>query len=184
MRAYKSPTHRKAGSSWFQRCEGIMESLWLMLQNPLFLICLLVGAFVIFMFCYDQFDKPTVSQDEKDPWKFVAPRNLTPWRQYLLGFFVYCGLFLLIFVALSLVGPDKFLQIAKGSGLSTPELDAALKDFSTFPIVIAFVMIGLNPSLHLPKSLDFEIFIRRLAHRIAYIPKNMDLIFNSMRFSD
>jgi hypothetical protein len=126
----------------------------------------------------------TVSQDEKDPWKFIAPRNLTPRRQYLVGFFVYCGVLLLIYLALSLVGPDKILQIAKSSGVSTPELDAALKDFSTFPIVVAFVIIGLNPSLHLPKSLDFEIFIRRLAHRIAYIPKNMDLIFNYMRFSD
>jgi hypothetical protein len=161
-----------------------MENLRLMLQTPVFLICRLFGAFVVFMFCYDQFDKPTVSQDEKDPWKFVAPRNLTPRRQYLVGFFVYCGVLLLIFLALSLVGPDKILQIAKSSGVSTPELDAALKDFSTFPIVVAFVIIGLNPSLHLPKSLDFEIFIRGLAHRIAYIPKNMDLIFNYMRFSD
>ena len=63
-----------------------MDSLRLMLQNPVFLICLLVGAFVVLMFCFDQFDKPIMDQEDNDPWKFVAPRNLTPRWQYLVGF--------------------------------------------------------------------------------------------------
>ena len=161
-----------------------MNSFWLMLQNPVFLICLLVGALVVLMFCFDQFDRPIVDQEDNDPWKFIAPRNLTPRRQYLLGFFVYCGSILLFFLAISLIGPDKIFQIATSVGWSTAEFDKAAKDFSTFPVIVAFCIVGLNPSLHLPKSLDVEIFVRRLAHRIAYIPKNMDIIFNYMRFSD
>ena len=161
-----------------------MANLWSMLQNPVFLICLFTGTFVVLKFCFDQFDKPAVSQDENDPWKFVAPRNLTPPRQYLVGFSVYCGSLLLLFLGISLVGPDKFHEITHSLGLSNSELDGALKSSSTFPFVVAFLIVGLYPNLPIPKWLDVEIVIRRLAHRIAYIPKNMDLIFNYMRFSD
>ena len=129
-----------------------MDSLKLLFWDPVFSICLSAGAFVVLMFCFDRFDKPTISEDENDPWKFVAPRNLTPPRQYLLGFFVYCGTLLLVFLAISLIGPDTILKIAHGSGLQTTELKAALKDVATFPIVVAFVIVGLHPSLHLPKS--------------------------------
>src|SRR5436305_3298611 len=105
MRVCKSPTRRRVGSNWPQRREGIMDSLKLLFWNPVFSICLSAGAFVVLMFCFDRFDKPTISEDENDPWKFVAPRNLTPPRQYLIGFFVYCGTLLLVFLAISLIGP-------------------------------------------------------------------------------
>ena len=162
-----------------------MENLWSMLHNPVFLVCLFAGAFVVFMFSVGQFAKPSVSMEDNDPRRFVAIQDLTPRHQFLVGFWVYCGSLLLVFLAVSLLGPDNVLQIMKGSGASTPdELTALLKNFSTFPVVVAFLIMGLYPSLRLPKSLDPEIFLRRFAHRIAYIPKNMDLIFNHMRFSE
>ncbi len=161
-----------------------MNSLWSMLPNPVFLLCLFAGAYVVLKFCFDQFDKPPLNQDENDPWKFVPPRNLTPPRQYLFGFFVYCGSFLLLFLGICLIGPEKFHEIAQGLGVSNSELDGVLKSSSTFPFVVAFFIVGLYPNLPIPKWFDIEIVIRRLAHRIAYIPKNMDLIFNYMRFSE
>jgi hypothetical protein len=150
----------------------------------LFTICLIVGTFVVFMFCLDQFDKPSAGDPENDPWKFVVPRYLAPRRQYLFGFCVYTGALLLIFLLASLIGPQRILQVIQTTGWSSAELDKALESFSTFPVVVAFVIVGLHPSLHLPKSLDFEAVLRKFAHRIAYIPKNIDRIFNHMRFSE
>jgi hypothetical protein len=160
-----------------------MQSFWSILPTGnsllLFLVCLGVGAFVLFMFCLDQFDKLTVNSDDNDPWKFVVPRYLTPRRQYLTGFLFYSGTMMLIFAGISVLGPDRFTQIAKAFGIN-----ASLDDYSTFPIVIAFVLVGLHPSLRLPKTLDFEVVIRRTGHRLAYIPRNMDRIFNYMRFAE
>src|SRR5215470_7437692 len=99
MRVCKSPMRRRAGSNCLQRCEGVMDSSWSMPQDPVFWLCLFVGTFVVFMFCMDQFAKPSVSVEDHDPWSFVATRNLTPWHQYLVGFSVYCGSLLLVFLA-------------------------------------------------------------------------------------
>jgi hypothetical protein len=153
-------------------------------------LCLLVGLFVIVKFCADQFVKPTPSE-ENDPWKFVLLRFQTPRRQYLLGFLVYCGALLFIFIAVSLMGPGPILEIAKAitaatqGGLSaapaTPAPDAAWHNYPTFPILVAFYIVGINPNL--PKALDFEVLLRRFAHRVAYIPRNMERVFNFMRFS-
>lgn len=161
-----------------------MNSLWSMLQDPVFVLCLFAGAYVVLKFCFDQFDKPSLNPDENDPWKFVPPRNLTPPQQYLFGFFVYSGFLMLLFLGACLIGPKRFSEITQGLGVSNPELDGVLKSSSTFPVVVAFFIVGLYPNLPIPKWLDVEIVIRRLAHRIAYIPKNMDLIFNYMRFSE
>lgn len=161
--------------------------------NALFIfgLCMLVGVFVIVKFCLDQFDKPTVGNDENDPWKFLVTRFLTSREQYLTGFTVYCGIILFIFVGVSLIGPGPIFEIFKAIGAATqgdlPQQSAAsttvsLRDYPTFPIVIAFYIVGLNPNL--PKALDFEVVVRRLGHRIAYIPTSMHQIFNFMRFSE
>jgi hypothetical protein len=146
-------------------------------------ISFLAGAFVIVMYCVDRFEKLDLASDERDPWKFVVPRYLTPPEQYIIGFLVYCVAMLLIFAIISLLGPQRIFEIVTAAGGDAPS-DKSLGNFATFPIVVAFILVGLNPSLHLPKSLDFEILIRHFAHRIAYIPKNMDRIFNHMRFSE
>jgi len=148
-------------------------------ELSIYLICLLVGFFVVFMHALDQFDKPVSAKDD-DPSKFIDPSFMTPPRQYMLGFFVYCGLMSLIFVAISLVGPDRLTKIATALGWT---LDPKLQGFATFPIVIAFVIVGLHPSLKLPKSLDFETAIRKFAQAVAYIPKNLNEILDTMRFS-
>ena len=148
-------------------------------ELSIYLICLLVGFFVVFMHALDQFDKPVSAKDD-DPSKFIDPSFMTPPRQYMLGFFVYCGLMSLIFAAISLVGPDRLTKIATALGWT---LDPKLQGFATFPIVIAFVIVGLHPSLKLPKSLDFEAAIRKFAQAVAYIPKNLNEILDTMRFS-
>jgi hypothetical protein len=145
----------------------------------IYMICMLVGFFVVFMHSLDQFDKPVSTKDD-DPSKFIDPSYMTPPRQYMFGFFVYCGLMNLIFLAISLVGPDRLTKIATALGW-TP--DPGLQGFATFPIVIAFVIVGLHPSLKLPKSLDFETIIRRFGQAVAYIPKNLNEILDTMRFS-
>jgi hypothetical protein len=156
-----------------------------------YLLCLLVGTYVIYRFCLDQFDKPGANNDDHDPWKFVVPRYQAPPRQYLIGFSVYCGTLMLIFVAISLIGPGPFFEITKalvGAAAqadipvahTTP--DVTLQNYPTFPILVAFYIVGLNPNL--PKALDFEYSTRRFALAIAYIPKNMKRTFNFMRFSE
>jgi hypothetical protein len=147
-----------------------------------FIVCLIAGAFAVFMFCLDRFDKLSVHADENDPWQFVVPRYLTPPDQYIIGFLVYCGSMLLIFAIASLLGPKRIFDIAAAMGGG--DADKSASDFSTFPIVVAFFLVGLHPSLRLPPWADFEAMIRRFAYRLAYIPKNMDRIFNYMRFSD
>jgi hypothetical protein len=157
-----------------------------------FVICLLIGTFVIIKYSVDQFDKPIIGTEDKDPWRFVGPRYLTSRRQYLTGFSIYCGTLLLIFFAVSIfLGPGTFFFILKAitAALTQTDLpnpaaikDATLQAYPTFPIVIAFYIVGLNPTL--PKALDFELIVRKFAHRMAYIPKNMNRIFNFMRFSE
>jgi hypothetical protein len=89
----------------------------------------------------------------------------------------------LIYLILSFAGPKLVLGIAKALR-GTPEVVGGLEEYSTFPIVVAFFIVGLYPNVRLPRGIDFEANIRRLAHRIAYIPKNMDRLFNHMRFSE
>jgi len=108
----------------------------------------------------------------------------------LTGFSVYCGAMLTIFLVVSLIGPGPIFDIIKAVGAAATQTDvprgaateASLQSYPTFPILVAFYIVGLNPNL--PKVLDFEIVIRRIGHRIAYIPRNMDRIFNFMRFSE
>jgi hypothetical protein len=157
----------------------------------IFVICLVIGCFVIIRYCLDQFDKPIAGPDDKMPWDFVRPHRLTSRQQYLTGFVIYCSIILFIFFVVVLVGPGNFSVIISAIGAAVtqqPELSApttlstySLADIPTFPIVVAFYIVGLNPNL--PKALDFELPVRKLAHQLAYIPKNMDRIFNYMRFS-
>ena len=150
----------------------------------IFMLCLVIGAFVLFKFCLDQFDKPSAANNENDPWKFVVLRDLTSRRQYVIGFGTYYGILMLIFLVASIVGPSVVFPIAKAVNSATGSAPppALTTDASTFPILVAFFIVGLGPNL--PKALDFELIVRRLAHKIAYIPKNMIDIFNFMRFSE
>lgn len=159
----------------------------------IFILCLIVGTFVVYKFCLDQFGKPSVGTDDNSPWKFVVLRYQTPPRQYLIGFSVYFGLIMLIFLAASIIGPGPFFQILKAVVAAATQTDippapaaaaadTSLQNYPTFPILVAFYIVGLNPNL--PKALDFEISIRGFAHHIAYIPKNIDRLVNYMRFSD
>jgi hypothetical protein len=157
----------------------------------IFLLCLLVGTFVIYKFCLDQFAKPIVGNDDNCPWKFVVLRYQTPPRQYLIGFSTYFGLMILIFLAVSIIGPAPIFLILKAVVSAATQTDApgatatadtSLQTYPTFPVLVAFYVVGLNPNL--PKALDFETSIRGFAHRMAYIPKNIDRLVNYMRFSD
>src|SRR5437588_5879 len=152
-----------------------MSAFWPVIPsgNALFLLalCLLVGAFVIWRYCLDQFEKPS-SADENDPWKFVGPRYLTSERQYLLGFSIYCGTIIAVYVAISIIGPGPFFLIMKALAAAATQtegptvadtMDVTLQTYPTFPILVAFYIVGFNP--HLPKAIDFEIVIRRFAHR-------------------
>jgi hypothetical protein len=156
----------------------------------LFVACLFIGGFVIFKFCLDQFDKPDLSYDENDPWKFVVPRYLTPRRQFLTGFFAYWGTLTAIYLIISIAGPSPISDIVQAIAAASTQTEVApagqrqeVSSFiPTFPILVAFWIVGLNPNL--PKFLDLETFIRHIGYRIAYIPKNMNDIFNFMRFSE
>jgi hypothetical protein len=157
----------------------------------IFLICLAIGTFVIFKYCLDKFDEPIAAPDDKVPWNFVMPSRLTSQRQYLTGFATYCCIIVLIFIIVSVpIGPAKFSFILQAitaalAGKDPPDISAlsgsGLQIYPTFPIVVAFYIVGLSPNL--PQYLDFELPVRKLAYRLAYIPKNMNFIFNYMRFS-
>ena len=158
-----------------------------------FVICLAIGLFVIFKYCLEQFNKPIAERENNAPWNFVMPSLLTSGQRYLTGFAIYCSTILLIFFAASIfIGPGNFFLILKTIFVSLSQSRAelqdlgglggnSLQDYPTFPIVVAFYIVGLNPNL--PRALDFELPIRKLAYHLAYIPKNMDRIFNYMRFS-
>lgn len=144
-----------------------------------FVASLIIGAFVIFKYCLDQFDKPVENLDDR--WNFLVPSQLTPHRQYILGFTIYYGLSMLIFLFVSFVGPQLFGEIANavvGDGKLSDS-----KDHSTFPIIVAFTMVGLYPNIRPPLALDVEIWLRRVGHWMAYIPKNMVGLVNEMGFS-
>src|ERR1700704_546494 len=121
----------------------------------IFLLCLIVGTFVIYKFCLDQFGKPSVSNDDNSPWKFVVLRYQTPPRQYLIGFSIYFGLMVLIFLAVSTIGPGPFFQILKAVTAAATQTDipsqaattdTSLQNYPTFPILVAFYVVGLNPN--------------------------------------
>jgi hypothetical protein len=129
----------------------------------------LIGAFVIFKHCLDQFDKPVENLDNR--WNFLVLSQLTPQRQYIIGFTIYYGLSMVLFLGLSFAGPGFFACIAKEAGADVDNLGVGLKDHSTFPIIVAFVMVGLYPNLRPPIAYDVEIWLRRIGHWVAYIPK-------------
>ncbi|WP_065750904.1 antitoxin Xre/MbcA/ParS toxin-binding domain-containing protein [Bradyrhizobium paxllaeri] len=156
-----------------------------------FILGLLVGTFVIHKFCLDQFGKSIAGNDDNCPWKFVILRYQTTPSEYLTGYSIYFGLMMTIFLATSIIGPGPFFQILKAvtaaatqseMPTASPAAETSLQNYPTFPILVAFYIVGLNPNL--PKALDFEISIRGFAHRMAYIPKNIDRLLNYMRFSD
>ncbi|KRR24856.1 hypothetical protein CQ14_05850 [Bradyrhizobium lablabi] len=146
---------------------------------------------MIHKFCLDQFEKSIAGNDDNCPWKFVVLRYQTTPSEYLTGYSIYFSLMMLIFLATSIIGPGPFFQILKAvtaaatqseMPTASPAADTSLQNYPTFPILVAFYIVGLNPNL--PKALDFEISIRGFAHRMAYIPKNIDRLLNYMRFSD
>ena len=59
----------------------------------IFVICLVIGCFVIIRYCLDQFDKPIAGPDNKMPWDFVghivSPRgsNISPALSYIAALF-------------------------------------------------------------------------------------------------
>ena len=147
------------------------------------LLCLIFGGFLIVEFYLSQFRKLSISSDMNDPWKFLVTRYLTPRPQYLIGFAIYCGAMLSIFLVVSLF-PGRHPGRPQGGhfgghGRYPEPAGCALRnhsaELSDLPLVVAFAIVEINPIL--PKALDFEIFIRRLGHRIRYIPKNVDRIF-------
>lgn len=145
--------------------------------------CLGIGAILIYKFCLDRFDKPVENLDDR--WNFLVPSQLTPHRQYILGFTVYYALSLMIFLILSLAGPEIVTRIATAyPGLQDTSFFSGLKDSSTFPIIVAFVMIGIYPNLRPPPAYDVEIWLRRTGHWIAFIPKNMIRLVEEMQFAE
>jgi hypothetical protein len=156
----------------------------------IFMSCLVAGAGVLFKYCLEQFDKPTQSKSENDPWPFIVPKYLASRRQYLVGFSLYFGILLGIFLLFSFLGPDVVAKIFAGivsaqtianvaAPAAAPAAAAAVNPI--FPIVIAFWLVGINPSL--PKFLDVELLVRKLGHRTAYIPTGMNDIFVFMRYT-
>ena len=156
----------------------------------LFLFCLAAGGYVIYRFCLDRFDKPTASTDDRCPWKFVVLRYQTTPRQYLIGFTIYCGSMMLIFLSVSIVGPAPFFQIMKAMAAAATQTDMpaatdtaaaaiSLQNYPTFPILVAFYLVGLNPNL--PKALDFEINLRSLRLLLELCQKAGDLTQRGIR---
>lgn len=164
-----------------------------------FVICLVIGEIALFKFCLEQFEKPTQTKSEKDPWPFIVPKFLASPRQYLLGFSFYLGILTLLFVFFSFLlylKPEVLAKMIAGiskaqsvSSLSAqPSAAPQQSDIPsvfgpTSPIVIAFAIVGLNPNFKLPKYLDIELLIRKAGLRIAYIPKGMNDIFVFMRYA-
>lgn len=144
--------------------------------------CLAIGVILIFKYCLDRFDKPVENLDDR--WNFLVPSQLTPHRQYILGFTVYYGLSALIFLGMSLAGPQIVIPILSNIAGADSKLFSGLQDRSTFPIIVAFLMIGLYPNLRLPAKYDGEVWLRRLGHWIAYIPKNMIGLVEQMEFAE
>ena len=99
-----------------------------------FAACLIIGGFVIYKYCLDKFDTPDVNPNENDPWKFASRACSLTGRQYLLGFSVYCGLIMLIYLILFFAGPKLLLGIAKAIR-GTPDVGGGLEEYSTFPIL-------------------------------------------------
>jgi hypothetical protein len=144
--------------------------------------CLVIGFALIYKYCLDRFDKPVENLDDR--WNFLVPSQLTPHRQYILGFTVYYGLSALIFLVLSLAGPEIVIPILSNIAGADSKLFSGLQDRSTFPIIVAFLMIGLYPNLRLPAKYDGEIWLRRIGHWIAYIPKNITGLVEQMEFAE
>ena len=123
-----------------------------------FILCLLVGTFVVHKFCLDQFEKSIAGNDDNCPWKFVVLRYQTTPSEYLTGYSIYFGLMMTIFLATSIIGPGPFFQILKAVTAAATQsemptastaADTSLQNYPTFPILVAFYIVGLNPNLSL-----------------------------------
>jgi hypothetical protein len=118
-----------------------------------FSLCLLIGAFVILKFSLEQFPKPCMAADT-DPWNFVPLPLLTSKRQYLNGLFLYAGTLTLIFLAVSIVGPSPFVEIARTIAVTTTQhnetalpstASLTLQNSPTFPILVCLPVPERSP---------------------------------------
>jgi hypothetical protein len=62
---------------------------------------------------------------------------------------------MLIFLGVSFIGPQISGEIA--NALVGDSKLSSLKDHTTFPIIVAFFMVGLYPNLRRPLAFDVEI---------------------------
>jgi hypothetical protein len=127
--------------------------------TPLFLACLGVSIWLVYVFCQRKFAERSVTESGDFIYQLL-PRQLATRQEYSHGFAIYCGSMVVMVVFLSLLGSSNLKQL----GIALPEQvgDAGV------PFAITFMLMGALPNV--PGLMRIETYLRQFAHERAYIP--------------
>jgi hypothetical protein len=128
-------------------------------MSPLFLACLGVSIWLVYVFCQGKFAERSVTESGDFIYQLL-PRQLATRQEYSHGFVIYFGSMAVMVVFLSLLGTGNLEKL----GIPLPKQigDAAV------PFAITFMLMGALPNV--PGLMRVETYLRQFAHERAYIP--------------
>jgi hypothetical protein len=128
-------------------------------MSPLFLACLGVSIWLVYVFCQRTFAERSVTESGDFIYQLL-PRQLATRQEYSHGFIIYFGSMAAMVVFLSLLGAGNLEQL----GITMPKLIGN----AGVPFAIAFMLMGALPNV--PGLMLIETRLRQFAHERAYIP--------------
>lgn len=134
-----------------------------------FLVSFLFGGFIILVFSWDQFERPSYepSRELTRLTEFLQPSDLRNQRVCYWAYGFYAGLLFLIYAVLSLFAT---VPILHALGVVTGD-SVEINQSPIAPLTISLAMVGLAPSV--PLLQRFEERIRFAAHYLSGIPARL-----------
>lgn len=127
--------------------------------SPLFIACLSVSIWLVYVFCQRKFAERNVTESGDFIYQLL-PRQLATQQEYSHGFVIYFGSMAVMVIFLSLLGSGNLEKL----GIALPKQigDAGV------PFAITFMLMGALPNV--PGLMRIETYLRQFAHERAYIP--------------
>ena len=154
------------------------------LLNLQFLSVYFLGLLIIVLFSKDKFNVPTYDKETMGPFAQLPPQSLTIDSRYRSGKFVYLFLLASLYTAICIIGPTTFnLDLSSVNLLGEPmKIGAPPTNPSNpgiWPTAAAAFLVSTGAARDNSILGRIELFIRRYAHKTAYIPNAVsDLAFS------
>jgi hypothetical protein len=152
------------------------------------------GFLIVVLYAKDKFNMPTYDREAMGPFASLPPQSLTIDTRFRRGRTIYLLLMLCLYTAICLVGPITFGdpnisaalgQAAAAAGQFGTQIQLGpafpVKDPNIWPVVAAAFLVGTGAASDSSLLGRIELFIRRYAHKTAYIPSVVSDLAYSLR---